>query len=149
MSGFPFSGPVAPESNPAIEPQWFQPSWFEISAISQGVTTTVTTLPAFNVDNNYVIGQLVRFNIPFYFGIRQLDQQQGYVIALPATNQFTVDINTSQGYDPFIPSPTYSTTPASVVAIGDINTGAINQGRNNNGTSIPGRFENISPSAGG
>lgn len=149
MSQSIFPGPIAPENNPPIEPQWFQPSRFQISAISKGVSTTVTTLPSFGVDNNYVVGQLVRFNIPFPYGIQQLDGQQGYVTSLPTTNQFVVNINTSQGYDNFIPSPSYSTTPPSVVAIGDINTGAINQGRTNNGTSIPGRFENISPSAGG
>lgn len=149
MSQSIFPGPIAPENNPTIEPQFFQPSRFQISAITRGVTTTVTTLPAFGVDNNYVIGQLIRFNIPPFYGIQKLDGQQGYVTSLPATNQIVVDINTSQGYDPFIPSPSYSTTPPSVVAIGDINTGSINTGRTNNGTSIPGRFENISPAAGG
>ena len=149
MSSSPFPGPIAPENNPAIKPQWFQPSLFQISSIATGVNTTVTTLPAFGVDNNYVIGQLVRFNIPFFYGIQQLNGQQGYVIDIPATNQVTVNINTSQGYDPFIPTPVYSTTVPTIAAIGDINTGAINTGRSANGTSIPGRFENISPAAGG
>lgn len=150
MSGFPFnSGPIAPENNPDIQPEWFQPSWFQISAITYGNTTTVTTLPSFGIDNNYVIGQLVRFVIPFFYGAEQLNGQQGYIISLPATNQVVVNINTSQGYDAFISSPTYSTTVPALVAIGDINSGTSNTGRSNNATTIPGAFENISPSAGG
>ena len=68
MSGYPFSGPIAPENNPVIEPEYFQPSVFPITAITQGTSTTVTTGTAFGVTNNYVIGQLVRFNIPFFYG---------------------------------------------------------------------------------
>lgn len=143
------TGPIAPENNPTIEPQFFRPSRFQISAISTGPTTTVTTLPSFGVDNNYVVGQLIRFVIPKPFGIQQLNEQQAYVINLPSTNQFTVNIDTSKGYDPFNPSPFYSTTPPSVVAIGDINFGFQNQGRSNENPSIPGSFQNISPSAGG
>ena len=97
MSGYPFSGPIAPENNPDIQPEWFQPSWFQISAITYGTNTTVTTLPSFNVNNNYVVGQLVRFNIPFFYGAQQLNGQQGYVISLPATNQVVVNINTPRG----------------------------------------------------
>ncbi len=150
MSFPPLLGPEAPERNPLIEPEWFQPSRFPITDISYGVNTTVTTGTAFGVSNNYVIGQLVRFLIPFFFGARQLNEQQGYVISIPGPNQVIVNIDTSSNYDPFIPNPTYSTTPASIVAIGDINTGSINaSGRVHLGTSIPGRFENISPSAGG
>lgn len=153
MSQSIFPGPIASQNNPPIEPEFFQPSIFEISSIAADMTvpttTLVTTLPAFGVNNNYVVGQTVRFTIPRPFGIQQLNEQQGLVLTLPATNQFTVGINITRNYDAFIPVPTYSTTTPKVAAIGDINTGAINAGRTHNGTTIPGSFQNISPAVGG
>lgn len=140
------SGPIAPQSNPPIEPEFYQPSQFEISAITLGTTTTVTTIQSpFGVDNNYVVGQLVRFLIPPTFGTRQLNGQVGYVIALPGSNQVTVDIDTSRNYNAFIASPAYAPTPAQIIAVGDINTGQINtSGRTGNLTYVPGSFINIS-----
>ena len=149
MSQSVFPGPIAPQNNPEIEPQWFQPSAFTISALSYALVTTVTVLPAFDVDANYVVGQAVRFVIPPEFGAKELNGQQGYVLSILGTNQFTVNINTSQGYSAFIPSPTHSTTLPKILAIGDVNSGPINTSRNNNGTTIAGTFQNISPSAGG
>lgn len=149
MSQSVFPGPIASQNNPEIEPQWFEPSWFPIATITPGVTTSVTTSSSFGVDCNFVVGQLVRFVIPRYFGMQQLNFSQGYVLTVPGTNQITVGINTSQGYDAFIASPTYSTEPAQVMAIGDINTGLPNTGRSNNITTIQGTFINISPAAGG
>jgi len=146
MSSSIFPGPIAPENNPPIEPQWFQPSNFQITAISYGTSTTVTTAPAFGVNNNYVIGQEVRFNIPFANGAQQLNGQQGIVIGIPGTNQVIVNINTSIGYDPFISVPLFGRTPPQISAIGDTNSGPINTtGRNNVGTTIQGSFLNISP----
>lgn len=147
MSVFPNSGPIAPENNPVITPQYYQPSVFPITSISYGASTTVTTGTSFGVNNNYVVGQLVRFNIPFIFGAQQLTGQSGYVTNIPAPNQIVVNINTSQGYDPFKPTPPHVTTLPQIAAIGDINTGNIStQGRVNVPTSIPGSFINISPS---
>lgn len=141
MSGFPFSGPQAPESNPPINPQYYQPSRFVISAITEGTSTTVTTL----VDHNYVIGQLVRLLIPPTYGAQGLDEQQAYVTSIPALNQVVLNIN-SKGMNPFIPSPVFGPTPPQIVAIGDINSGQINdEGRINNLTYIPGSFIDISP----
>ena len=146
----PFNtGPLAPQRNPEIEPQWFQPSLFPITAISYGTTTTVTMGTAFGVSNNYVVGQLVRLVIPFFYGANQLNGQQAYVISIPSSTQVTLNIDTSIGYDPFIPSPSFSTSRATIEAIGDINSGPINTGRTDNGTTIQGAFINISPAAGG
>lgn len=141
----PIRGPIPPYSNPPIEPQFFQPSVFDISAISLGQTTTVTT----SVNNNYAIGQLVRLIIPFKFGSRSLNEQTGYVFSIPASNQVVVGIN-STGADPFIASPTFvgteSQTPAQIVAVGDINSGVTNaSGRSSVSNIIPGSFINISP----
>ena len=55
MSTPAISGPIAPYSNVNINAQFYQPSLFIISAVTLGVTTTVTTTQ----NNNYVIGQEV------------------------------------------------------------------------------------------
>lgn len=140
MSIFP--GPQPPYTNPPIQPQYFKPSQFIISSISLGQTTTVTT----TVDNNYVIGQLCRLLIPVQYGAIQLNESQGYVISLPASNQVELAIDSSQNVDAFISSPTYGPTLPQILAIGDVNTGQINStGRVNNLTYISGSFRNISP----
>lgn len=138
---FPISGPIPPYSNPPIEPQYFQPSRFVISAISLGPTTIITT----SVAHNYVIGQQVRVLIPFTYGCQQLSGQSGFVIAIPSATQVTLDIN-SFAFDPFVPSPVYGPTPPQIVAIGDLNTGLISStGRVVPTTTIQGSFINISP----
>jgi hypothetical protein len=135
-------GPIAPENNPPINPQYYQPSVFDITAIALGVNTTVTT----SVAHNYVIGQNVRLLIPAAYGSIQLNEQQGLVIAIPATNQVVLNINSAQNVDPFIAMPAYGPTPPQIAAIGDQNSGTINTtGRSNTGTFIPGSFIDISP----
>lgn len=137
--GIPFPGPVPPYTNPPINPQFYQPSRFVISAISLGLTTTVTTTE----DMNYVIGQQVRLIIPPSYGSRGLNEKTGFVIAIPADDQVTLDIF-SIGIDPFIASS--ATTKAQIIAIGDTNSGQINEnGRVNLNINIPGSFINISP----
>jgi hypothetical protein len=132
-------GPTPPYNNPPIEPQYYLPSVFFISAVALGQVTTITT----SVEHNYVIGQLVRLIIPFSYGCRQLNERQGYVVAVPSANQVLLDIN-SIGSDPFVSG--FGTTMAQILAIGDVNTGAQNAfGRVNNGTFIPGSFIDISP----
>ncbi len=133
------NGPIAPYSNPPIEPQFYEPSRFFISSITLGNPTTITT----TANTNFVIGQQVRLVIPPLFGTRQLNQQIAYVIGIPAPNQVTLDIS-SQGYDAFILVP--SVSQAQILPIGDINSGALNaSGSQNLTTYIPGSFRNISP----
>lgn len=133
------SGPVPAYSNVAVNPQYYAPRQFFISAITLGQTTLVTT----SADHNYVIGQLTRLIIPQFNHTRQLNEQLGMVISIPNTNQVVLAIN-SVGYDPFVTS-TYPTQPQ-ILAIGDINSGDINSSGNvNEGTFIPGSFINISP----
>jgi len=132
------SYPIPAYQNLPIEPQFYKPSQFFIEDITRGKTTVVTT----TADNNYVIGQLIRLLIPPSNGIRQLNQRQAYVIGLPAADQVTLDID-SRDMDAFTTST--ARTQPQIVAIGDINTGAINTGRTNNTTYIYGSFQNISP----
>ncbi len=151
MTFFPvIGGPIAPYSNVPIAPQNFNPSQFVITAISFGLTTTVTMANSTNnVAPNYIIGQEVRITIPPAYGSRQLNGQSGFVVSLPAPNQVEIAINSTQA-DPFIPNPTFlpmqSQTPPQIVAIGDISSGQINSnGRVRQGTFIQGAFINISP----
>jgi hypothetical protein len=133
-------GPIPPFSNPPIAPQYYQPSQFTISAISLGTTTTVTT----TANVNYVIGQLVRLLIPASFGCRQLNQQEGYVLSLPAANQVLLSIDSSQNVDPYVASS--ATTVAQIVSVGDVNQGYVTTtGRSVPLVSVPGAFINISP----
>lgn len=141
------NGPIPRYNNPPIEPQFYSPSRFVISDIQLGLTTLVTVINTIingsSVSLNYILGQLVRFIIPNGYGTRQLNEVEGFVIGLPDTNQFVVDIN-SQFFDQFI-AASLNQLPQ-VMAIGDVNTGPINtNGRNNNITYIPGSFINISP----
>jgi hypothetical protein len=133
------SGPTSPYQNPPIQPQNYKPRSYFISAISLGINTLVTT----TVNNDYVVGQLVRLLIPYSFGSRQLNESLGYVISIPMPNQVLVDIDSSKNVDAFTTSSAF--TQPQILAIGDINTGVTNsQGRQNNGTFIPGSFINIS-----
>ena len=134
-------GPIAPESNPPINPQYYQPSVFDISAISLGSSTTVTT----TVDHNYVVGQIVRLLIPMIYGSFQLNEQEGIVTSIPTSDQVVININSTNS-NAFVANPTSGTTQPQIVAIGDTNSGQINsQGRTGNLTYIPGSFIDISP----
>lgn len=134
-------GPIAPENNPPINPQFFKPSLFDIAAIATGQTTTITT----TVDHNYVVGQAVRLLIPQTYGAQQINGQIGNVITIPAANQVVLTIN-SANINAFIPSPTYGPTPPQIAAIGDVNTGYISDSGPNVGDPLlPGSFQNISP----
>ena len=135
------SGPIAPESNPPINPQFYIPSVFNIAAISLGSTTTVTT----TVNHNYVVGQLVRLTIAQPFGSFQLNEQQALVITIPSSNQVVLNLNSTNS-NPFVANPSLSLTQPQIMAIGDVNSGTINaNGRQNTGTFIPGSFIDISP----
>ena len=133
------SGPVAPYSNIAVQPQNFEPRKFDISAITLGSTTTVTTV----LDMDYVIGQEVRLIIPPGYGSRELNEIQGFVIAIPAANQANLNIN-SIGSNSFISAGLPN--KAQILAIGDVNTGQLNEnGPKRTKPWIPGSFRNISP----
>lgn len=124
-------------------PQFFNPSQFFISAITLGFTTLVTT----TVNNNYVVGQQVRLLIPPANGCRQLNEQFGYVLSVPAANQVQISLN-SMGADAF--KTTSLPNQPQIIAIGDINSGIISTngklGSNNNfAPTVPGAFINISP----
>ncbi len=94
------SYPIPAYSNPPIQPQFFQPRVFNISAITRGQSTTVTT----TLPHNYVIGQLIRLLIPSLFGSYRLNEVQGYVTSIPTSSSVVVEIN-SVYVDAFIATP--------------------------------------------
>lgn len=131
--------PIPPYQNLPIHPEFYQPRRWVISGITLGKVTLVTT----TTDNDYVVGQQVRFIIPNGYGTRQLSEQSGYVILLLSSTQFVVDIDSSQ-MDVFIGASL--TQQPQVLAIGDVNQGQTNtHGRTNQLTYIPGSYINISP----
>jgi len=143
MSFPPLLGPIAPERNPTIEPQFYQPSVFEITALTRGRSTTITT----STDHNYVVGQQVRLNVPNFYGTFQISGLQGIVTSIPADDQAVVNID-STNFNVFISNPSYGPTKPQIWAIGDVNTGQIiSTGRNStlSQLTIQGSFENISP----
>lgn len=141
------SYPIPPYQNEPINVNYYQPSQFFIQDISLGQTTTITTTTGMN----YSIGQVIRLIVPAYFGSYQLNEQTGIVIEIPADNQVVTTIISAENVDPFIlfvpPSPLLMPyIAAQILAVGDVNNGAINsQGRVNNGISPLGAFINISP----
>lgn len=133
------TGPQPYENNPPINPEYYQPSRFVISNVTLGQTTTVTTTESVN----YVIGQLVRLIIPYGFGCTQLNQKQGYVLNIPASNQVEISIDSSRFVDPYVNSS--SRQIPQIVAIGDINTGIQSSTSGiNTSTNIPGAFIDVS-----
>lgn len=136
---YPYSGPIAPYNNLPIQTQNYQPRGFVISAVSLGQTTTITATESMD----FVIGQLVRLLIPRVYGCTQLNDKQAYVIAIPAANQVTLQLDSSRNVNAFT-SATYIESPQ-IIPVGDVNTGAINPlGRIENTTYIDGSFMNIS-----
>ena len=107
------SYPVPIYANLPIEPQYYTPWRFVISAISLGVTTTITMVIPAITDLTYVVGQQVRLIIPPTFGCRQLNGQTAYVIAVNLPDQVVLDINSSQNVDSYIASS--QPTPAQIL----------------------------------
>lgn len=138
------TGPIAPESNPAIHPDWFAPRAYQIASISQGMTTTITTVDP----HDYVVGQTVRTIIPQFYGMRELNGVLADVISIPSSTQFVINVDSTL-FNAFIPNPSYGPNPPFAVAVGDVNSGYISStGRSVPFVGIRGSFINISPTIG-
>lgn len=113
-----------------------------ITAIARGETTTVTT----SVNHGFVVGNQVQFVIPKQWGISQLNNKTGYVLAT-TSNTITVNIN-SLFYDAFVTPvvvPPAVIDNAQVMPIGDANTGYVTANVNQPVLQIPGTFRNTYP----
>ena len=136
-----FVGPIAPERNPPIQPQDYKPKVFvidQIVPINDEFTGVVT-----DIDNDFVVGQIIRFVIPKRDGMQPLNGQEAVVAYIFTPTVFIAEINALH-FDSFNPLGNL-TQDAFVIPVGDINTGAINSsGRINNLLYIRGAFINIS-----
>lgn len=94
-----------------------------IEAITQSFPAVVTT----SFPHSYGIGQIVRLRVPEGFGMTQVNNVQGTILA--ATDlTFAIDIDTTN-FDPFVIPPNQVTTLvdaqtqyAQVVPVGEVNT---------------------------
>jgi hypothetical protein len=126
-------------NNIPINSNFYQPSFFFITALTLGFTTVVTT----SVNHNYVVGQNIRLTIPNGYGTVGLNEQTGYVVSIPAANQVEVNIN-SINQSTFINAG--QKTKPQIMAIGSIANGyQSSTGPLVSSTNIPGSFINISP----
>jgi hypothetical protein len=120
-----------------LYPDLYIPQACNIVGITLSSGATITTTLTLATNHTFRIGQEVQFVIPPQWGTTGLDSavflqtsngipQQAYVVAVPAANQITVNINSS-GFTPFAyPTSTIASlglTFPQVEAIGDQNTG--------------------------
>ena len=120
----------------------YTPGNNDVTSVTQANPATVTTTNP----HGYVFGQEVQFLIPQPWGMRQLDRLKGYVLSVPTTTTFTVNIDTTF-FDTFVtPTTPPYVQAAQVAAIGDLNVGTLAPG----GVlplpqAVPGAFINTPP----
>lgn len=107
LLGLPATGFAAPATAvtarrvPKFAP--VEPEFLYVTSISQASQAVVTV----SVDHNYVVGQLIHFSVPSSFGMTEIDQLTGKIVAINTADRspyvgygFTVDIDTS-GFSSF------------------------------------------------
>jgi hypothetical protein len=98
------------------------PSSLEITAITQTLPMVITVQVenSSTQDNNYIVGMLVRLFVPITYGMFQANNLQGTITAINS-NQFTLNLDSSQ-FDPFIvPMVTNNEQPATISPAGSRN----------------------------
>ena len=102
----------------AVEDPQFQPAMRLLSSVTRANPAVVTT----TFDHDYLDGTIVRFHIPKYYGMRELDRLQG-TITVTGDTTFTVDINT-KGFQVFAAPAAkwWHSKCALVIPIGEINS---------------------------
>jgi len=101
----------------AVENPTFQRSMRLISSITNAYPAEVTTTFA----HNYGTGDIVRLNIPKWYGMIQADKLVEAITVTGATT-FTIDIDTT-GFDPFsipAPVPWYVDSYPQVTPVGEV-----------------------------
>jgi hypothetical protein len=132
------SGPIALYSNVPIHPEYYKPRSYQISNITLGQTTIITTVK----NQDYVIGQQIRVLVPNGYGCQQINEMTAFVLSLPSLNQVEISLDSTK-FDPFL-MLSLRQIPQ-IVAIGDVNTGHTNLDNKHTKPWIPGSFRNISP----
>lgn len=97
----------------------YQPAMRVIANITNAVIATVTTTFA----HQYIVGTIVRLDIPLTGGMVQANQDVGTILTIPTPTTFTIGINTTT-FDAFTtPTPIgrLGYQDSQVVPIGEIN----------------------------
>jgi hypothetical protein len=97
----------------------YQPAMRVISNITNAAIATVTTTFA----HQYIVGTIIRLDIPLSGGMVQANQAVGTILTIPTPTTFTTDINTTT-YDTFTtatPVGIVGYQDSQVVPIGEIN----------------------------
>lgn len=103
-------------SNVYLAPSPVIPMFLNITDITRANPCQVTT----DTDNTYIVGQLVRFSVPFDYGMFQIDGLSGQILSVDVTNLiFKVSIDTTQ-FDTFT-SPSGLAQPATMSPAGSRN----------------------------
>jgi hypothetical protein len=106
-------------SDTFLAPVIFIPSTLIIIAITQDFPMQVTcTVPASGA-NTYIIGQTVRLNVPYAYGMFQANGLSANILAIDDL-VFSLNIN-SAGFDPFVIPSGNATEPASMAPAGSRN----------------------------
>jgi hypothetical protein len=88
-----------------------------IANITNAPIATVTTTFA----HQYIVGTIIRLDIPPTGGMIQANQLTGTILTIPSPTTFTVDINTTT-FDAFaLPTPNPGWQDSQVVPIGEDN----------------------------
>jgi len=107
------------DANQYLPPVIQIPSALEISSITQANPMVVTASGNTDQVNTYIPGQLVRFLIPYSYGMFQLANKTLAITAVSGNN-FTFGID-STFFDPFVIPPSTAETPASFASAGSRN----------------------------
>jgi hypothetical protein len=107
------------------------PSALTITAISQANPMVITATVPKNASNTYIVGQAIRLNIPYNYGMYQANGLTLTITAISGLN-FTVNVNSS-GFDPFVVPGTGAEQPATFAPSGSRNL----QYTNNTALSVP------------
>lgn len=144
--------PTPAFTNVPIAPQFYLPSYFQISNIQFGPQTQITILPNFGRTLNFVVGQEVLLQIPNAYGTYQLNGKIAVVTEIIDTLNFKIDITTSPDlFNAFIPTPTNARQIPQVVPQGTLRNGNIIPNPADiplTDLAVPGSFTNTQPYVG-
>jgi hypothetical protein len=122
--------------------QVYTPYVCEIVEIeSLGLFTLVTTA----IVHTFVIGNLVRFQIPQEYGMRELNPLKAYVYDVPQDDQVLLVLDSST-FTPFVVptvDPLIVLNPAQIIPAGDANSGTLAPGGVLESRTIPGAYQAV------
>lgn len=108
----------------------FDPLYYPRRRVISAITTGATTLVKMTVTHGYIVGQLVRLNIPATSGTVELNGLTGTVTAIDTVNN-TITLNIdSTGFTAFVfpAAADVPFTPAEVVPVGEDTAAALTAG---------------------